>query len=240
MSGEPFSHERPCPTTGGYPPQSAASDLRGILAAGGGVPGQDLGARRAAETRALEAWADRIGWLDASYYLTPAREGGLEHRIWLDDAGGRVIKVTLPSRTGRTVRLVQPPPESRELHRLVRLADATPLEYLDRLALHNEAFGDDVRVLGVVRDSLGRSSIVISQAFLKGTRPRESDVLHFMQAAGFRQLAAEPAFFRASDRVAAFDAHTANFVRTSGETVPFDVITFHVDSEMARTLESFL
>lgn len=238
MNGESPSHERPCPTTGGHSPQSAASDLRRILEAGGGVSGHDLAARGAAEIRALVAWAERTGWLDAAYYLTPAREGGLEHRLWLDDASGRVIKATLPGRFGRMVRLVQPPPEKRELNRLIRFGHATPLEYLDRLALHNEVFGDDGRVLGVVCDALKQLSIVISQVFLQGTRPLDSEVRRFMQAAGFRQLGAEPAFFRARDRVAAFDAHTANFVRTGGETVPFDVITFHAEAAMTRVLES--
>ena len=238
MNGEPPRDGRPCPTTGGYPPQAAARDLRGILEASGGVPWRDLAERRAGETRALIAWAERIGWLDADYFLTPAQEGGLEHRLWLDESSGRVIKVTLPGRFGRTVRPVHPPSEKRELHRLVRIEDATPLEYLDRHALHNDAFGDDVRVLGLVRDPLDRVSIVISQRFLHGTRPTESDVRGFMQRAGFRQVGAEPAFFRARDRVAAFDAHTANFVHTAGETVPFDLITFHADAAMARLLAS--
>jgi hypothetical protein len=120
------------------------------------MPGHDLAARRACEVRAVIAWADRVGWLDADHYVTPAREGGLEHRLWLHAGSGRVIKVTFPGGFGRTVRLVHPASERLELYRLVRLTDATPLEDLDRHALHNEASGDDVRVLGAVRDSLGR------------------------------------------------------------------------------------
>ena len=164
----------------------------------------------------------------------------MEHRLWLDDASGRVIKLTLPGRTGRTVRLVSPPPNTDQLHQLVRLTSATPLEYLDRLALHNELFGDDVRVLGVLCDSRNLLSIVISQVFLCGTRPTDAHVRTFMHAAGFRQLGAEPAFYRPHDRVAAFDAHTANFVRTQDETVPFDVITLRADAPLARVLERFL
>ncbi len=209
------------------------------MEAGGGVSGHDLSVRGTAEIRALATWAERTGWLDSNYYLTQAREGGLEHRLWLDEASGRVIKVTLPGFCGRTVRLVDPATEKREIHRLVRFGPATPLEYLDRLALHNALFGRSVRVLGVVCDPARRLSIVISQVFLHGTLPREAEVRRFMHGAGFAALGAEPAYFRAYDRVAAFDAHTANFVRTRGETVPFDVITFHADAAMARVLASF-
>lgn len=82
-------------------------------------------------------------------------------------------------------------------------------------------------------------SFLISQRFLKGARPLDPDVRGFMRGAGFRQFGAESAYFRARDRVAAFDAHTANFVRTGGETVPFDLSTFHADGAMTRVLESF-
>jgi hypothetical protein len=240
MSDETPSHERPCPTIGGDPPQSAARDLRRILGTSGGIPRHDLAARRAAEIEALIAWAGERGWLDARYFLTPAREGGLEHRLWLDEASNRVIKITLPGRFGRTLRSVDARPDRQELHHLVRFESATPLEYLDRLALHNDAFGDDVRVLGPIHDGLDEISIVITQQFLRGSRPTDREVRDFMQRAGFRQLGAEPAFFRPADRVAAFDAHSANFVRTEGETVPFDLITFHADGAMSRLLESFL
>lgn len=50
---------------------------------------------------------ERTGWLDAGYYLMPARKDGLEHRFWFDEASGRVIKLTLlgPCRKGELARV---------------------------------------------------------------------------------------------------------------------------------------
>lgn len=165
----------------------------------------------------------------------------MEHRIWFDSGSGRVIKITHPGRFGRTVRLISPRPEAaRELYRLVRFADASPLEYLDRLALHDELFGRSVRVLGVVRDDGSKLSMVISQVFLHGMRPTDAEVRLFLTSDGFRQLGFEPAYYRSRDRMAVFDAHSANFVRTGGHIVPFDAITLRVAGEMEKSLNSFV
>ena len=76
----------------------------------------------------------------------------MEHRIRYGPAANRVIKITLPGQYGRCGRLNHSATPDLQPHEALRLGPGTLLEYLDRMALHNELFGDDVRVLGAVKD----------------------------------------------------------------------------------------
>ena len=123
-----------------------------------------------------------------------------------------------------------------------RLADglglrpATPLEYLDRLALHNELFGDDVEFLGLVRWKSGWS-MVISQIFLRGSKPSIPQIAAYLADHGFRKLEGENAYFRATDGIAVFDAHARNYVLIEGVPVPFDVLPQKVAPRMEALLK---
>jgi hypothetical protein len=64
-------------------PVAAATDFRRVLEAGG------YGAGVLAQQRALCRWGKD---LPAALYLDPAREGGLEHRVW--PLGQDILKVT--------------------------------------------------------------------------------------------------------------------------------------------------
>jgi len=112
----------------GIEPLTAAADLRRVLAAGGDGTGV------LAQQRALARWGKD---LPRDLYLTPSREGGLEHRVW--PSGPDILKVTFNGAYGRTVRRTQ----RGEL----ALCPATPLEYLSRWALHNSLFADFTRLL---------------------------------------------------------------------------------------------
>ncbi len=115
------------------------------------------------------------------------------------------------------------------------LMPATPLEYLDRLALHNELFGRSVEFLGLVQ-SRGGYSLVTSQIFLRGSKPTVDDIARLMAAYDFQKLRGENAYFRPNDRLAVFDAHARNYVLTDGVPVPFDVIPQHVSGRMEALL----
>ena len=115
------------------------------------------------------------------------------------------------------------------------LKPATPLEYLDRLALHNEQFGQSVEFIGLVRQR-GGLSLVISQIFLRGSKPSIPQIAEFMASKGFRKLGAANAYFRPEDHLAVFDAHARNLVLTENVPVPFDVIPQSVSGRMEATL----
>lgn len=109
------------------------------------------------------------------------------------------------------------------LNEAIALLPSTPLEYLDRLHLHNRLFGKSVEFLGLIRWK-GSLSFVTSQIFLRGKKPTVPEIRAMMLGYGFRKLGDENAYYRDDDHLAVFDAHTRNFVLTDGVPVPFDVI----------------
>jgi hypothetical protein len=228
-------HERQTgPASSGDSPHAAARDLRAILASsGGGGAGSTPGIT--AQIEALVGWAGQAGFLDPGYYLTPSRVGGLEHRIWYDPEANRVVKITLPGQYGRCARLNPRATPDQLPDQVLRLGPATPLEYLDRMALHNDLFGDDVHVLGVVQDG-DWFCLVISQPFLRGPRPSAERVESFLREQGFLRIGSELAYFRPADSLALFDSHPGNFVLTGNLPVPFDVIPQGVERHFARLL----
>ena len=160
----------------------------------------------------------------------------MEH--WIQHAPGseRLLKITYPGQFGlRMAFNVQANQTPRRVSEALCLRPATPLEYLDRLALHNELFGRSVEFLGLVRwkDSW---SMVISQIFLRGAKPTIAQIQSYMAANGFRKLGDENAYFRAQDSISVFDAHSRNFVLTEGVPVPFDVLPQRVDPRTAAML----
>lgn len=125
------------------------------------------------------------------------------------------------------------------LNEAIGLAPATPLQYLDRLEMHNRCFGRSVDFLGLVRLK-GGLSIVTSQIFLSGGKPSIAQIASFMGEHGFRKLADENAYCRPDDKLAVFDAHARNYALVEGVPVPFDVIPQPVDARMDAILGLFL
>ena len=147
-----------------------------------------------------------------------------------------MIKITYPGQFGLRMRFTLKPGEMpKRLADAIGLMPATPLEYLDRLTLHNELFGDDMSFLGLVRQEKGWS-LVSSQIFLRGEKPSIAQIAAFMAENGFRKLCDENAYFRQSDHLAVFDAHARNFVLVDGIPVPFDVIPQYVSGRFEALL----
>ena len=141
-----------------------------------------------------------------------------------DGDGQRVIKITLPGFYGRYARMKLSG---------IEMGPAKPLEYLDRLTLHNQLFEDDATVLGIVADKAG-PRIAIAQPLVVGERPTTVQVVTFMAGLGFAPRLNASAFWREEDRVAVFDAHAGNFLRgPSGQIFVIDVIPIGADPLMA-------
>jgi len=130
---------------------------------------------------------------------------------------------------------------------LPELTAAPPLEYLERLLLQNQLFGDDLKLEGVAEEP-GGVSIVTSQPVLVGIAPSPAEITAFMQQLWFQPLAGlqlgHPgalAFHRDLDEVAVFDAHVANFVKdTAGTVLPIDLILVRADGALQRALQPWL
>lgn len=160
-------------------------------------------------------WLARLSLADVAF--------GREHRTWPDHPNKRIYKYTYPNQFGRTAFY-----GSGGLGN----TDALPFEYLTRLALHNDIFGDDVVIECTLEDDLGRLVTVISQSFIEGDHPTQPQIDEYMTAEGFVKTRSGD-WYRASDDIAAFDAHCGNFIHTpDGNVVPIDLVPIkHPDAE---------
>ena len=171
--------------------------------------------------------------------------GGEEHLIWRDDSTDRVIKLTKPNAFGLTVDAEWFLAEERDEAELKpALRGAIPSEYLDRLLLHNEIFGDRIELLGIIDKRLALH-VVTSQPTIRGVAATPSQIFEFMNGLGFRELAnidigrlGALSFLREDDGIAAFDCHGANMLATGYNIVPIDVILVRAGNDLLAALAS--
>lgn len=108
-------------------------------------------------------------------------------------------------------------------NRPVRLRHAFVSEYLERLALQNEFFGDDIRLESVSPE--GR--IHSSQPYRDGTHPDTAEISKFLIEEGFEQLLApggDP-YFLHPDGILVADEKPQNWMKDDcGRIVPIDLI----------------
>ena len=192
-----------------------------------------------AETLSASAWAIALAYLGLELLLkprptalgavalpaafAPEREGGREHDLLLDAAGGRWLKFTKPFAAGFTVAWTGERFERRP---------GTPLQYLQRWRLANRLFGGGACLVGL--SCLGRTQrIVVSQAHVPGDPPTWDEIDRALaRTHGLRRLplALTPADdlerrAYARGRLAVFDVCPANGVRTAdGEVVLIDSV----------------
>jgi hypothetical protein len=103
----------------------------------------------------LRQWAEEQGKLKNK--LPKEHVRGSEHTVEWDPNRGRVLKATRPdTHLGFGIAYGAQTP------------GATPSEYLDRLAIHNRIFNDQIKLEYIVPVGLGEVSIVTSQPFIKG------------------------------------------------------------------------
>ena len=174
---------------------------------------------------------------------------GTEHMVELDTGTGLVGKTTIPPAFGlvpevRSHRIAMLATDSDRPHlrEAIEFLPATPLEYLARWRACNDFFGDDVRLVSIIRWSGGMISIGITQPQYHGVpaEPREIDA--FFTEAGWTRLA-DPSghivFFNYAFGVMAIDAERRNCYINDGGLQPFDVILCKPDERMERFLRIY-
>ena len=112
------------------------------------------------EWRALFRWAEREG-LALSQELKPERVGGREHDVTFLPEERRWRKFTKPDGCGLIVDFADGSP---------LLLPATPLQYLKRLRLQNDFWGDDIRLEGIQIQTPG-ARVISTQPDVKGEAP---------------------------------------------------------------------
>jgi hypothetical protein len=217
----PETETRKLPATDQDRPLSqAANDARRILHADGTLYGNeddpDFILRQIAS---LESGAGKAGFLHQG--LTPDLKGGVEHDVTFDDATGTVLKFTKPDKAAYAVNFDLGTP---------KMASATPLDYLERLEIQNEIFGDNLRFVGVATADDGRR-IVTRQDVVTGRPARWEEIVRMMTDLGFTKLrhnhgvGYEDSYAFVRDDAAVFDMRPANvFVTEDGVIVPVDCI----------------
>jgi hypothetical protein len=161
--------------------------------------------------------------------LQPTTEGGREHDITFDEHSGTVLKFTKSSCAAYRVGFDSGKPE---------LMTGLPLEYLERLLIHNEVFSDDIRFVGVAGER-NRRRIVTRQNRVQG-RPAEwqeidrlmIDELGFFLLRHNYGVGYEDSRAYLRDDVAVFDLRPPNvFVTASGVLAVIDSIPVRLTGE---------
>ena len=204
--------------------ESCANFTRGGVAA---VPDHDALERQRSERikseqKRLVQWAEENRKLKGR--IPKDDTGGGEHTVRLHSHRGRVVKSTLPNR-----------------HRGYGIAlgsysqGATPAEYLDRLALQNEIFNDDIRLERVVVRN-GNPIIVTSQPAIKGDLPTQDALDEMMLQKGFEHLAAG-AYYDSGRGLLVFDLFPKNARQAKdGVIYPFDPVVQRITPDFADFL----
>lgn len=119
---------------------------------------------------------------------------------------------------------------------------ALPTEYLRRLELQNELFGDHVQVIGLTR----ANRFVTVQPTLRGGEPSENEIRDVLQQAGWKRVPIElqnlpfqlmgSAWWHGEEGLVLLDARKPNFKKTEFGVLPIDLILGDLSSEMRESL----
>lgn len=198
---------------------------------GGGPPAPDHDADHAGRQRRVEAeqrrlieWARANGKIAPGGRLPPAFARGGEHQVYFQKHTRRYLKATLPERHfGYGIALGS----------LVH--GATPSEYLERLALQNSLFADDIRLERIIANR-GFPIIVTSQPAIKGMMPSQRALDELMRTKGYERLA-DGAYYDAPSGLLVFDLFPRNAIQTDdGLIYPIDPVIQRITAEFGEFL----
>jgi hypothetical protein len=203
--------------------QSAAQ-----AALGGASQSSSEGALAGSQGANVAQWARDLGALIPDCVvdeLPLVSNSTSEHEVHYRAADDRAVKRTWAGFYGQI-----PTPENGKLGR----RNATPAEYLLRMALQNEVFGDDLRFEGVtvsdkpsmiIGQPPGEASMVISQPWLKKQGAATNEVIRdLLEAEGFLPVPNSYfGWYRPTDNVVIVDAKPDNFIATAEGVFPIDL-----------------
>ena len=180
------------------------------------------------EIRNLEEWARHQGTLipdSALDRLDTVSNSTSEHEVFYRPDDARAVKRTWAGVYGQI-----PCAADGKLDR----RNASPSEYLRRMALHISVFGSDLALEGVTISSkpsmiigqpAGQPSIVISQRWYEREGLATNEAIHEMLVEeGFRPVPSSYfGWYRPADGSVIVDAKPDNFIKTSAGLIPIDL-----------------
>lgn len=187
----------------------------------------------------LEKWANREGALIPESNISTLElvsNSTSEHEVFYRAADSRAVKRTWAGVYGQI-----PIAGNGNLDR----RNATPSEYLRRMALQMAVFDSDLRLEGVTISSkqslilfqpAGEPSIVISQLwYVRAGLATNEAIYDFLVEEGFRAVPSSHfGWFRPSDGVVIVDAKPDNFILTSAGLIPIDLQMAQFDQEQLK------
>lgn len=185
---------------------------------------------RADQIRRLEDWLQSQGLCVPKQAFAQGFVGaGAEHETFIDTVGGCAIKLTHDGRFGHCLRS--------------ETATATPLDYLKRLAWHNELFGDDLRLHGFLLNTAGLR-LVTSQPWIVSHPlklvPTQEEIDEFLALFGFDRAKSYPdgyIYFNPEARLVIGDAQPTNLLLDiDGNIRPIDLVIAEPDEPFLRCL----
>ena len=208
--------------------QRSAFEAAAQAVAGGDGPRPSDPASFGSEIRNLEEWARRQGALipdTALDRLDTVSNSTSEHEVFYRPEDARAVKRTWAGVYGQI-----PCATDGKLDR----RNASPSEYLERMALHISVFGSDLVLEGVTVSSkpsmiigqpAGQPSIVISQRWYEREGLATNEAIHEMLVEeGFRPVPSSYfGWFRPSDGTVIVDAKPDNFIKTPAGLIPIDL-----------------
>jgi hypothetical protein len=207
-------------------PKAAADVLRraeeasrGPSSGGSGLLSSNklLAANRARALREFDYkdLADRLGKLQEDDGIpegTVKIGQGVEHQVFHKDGDTRVTKLTKPNEYGISI---------------LGHEAATPRSYLERMAMQNEAFGDDIKWEGVSGDNRTITSQPVyrpaKDAEGKDVPPSPEDIKSRMEGDGFVSTG-HGEWYNPKNKIIAGDAFPRNFIKLENGIVhPIDL-----------------
>ena len=170
--------------------------------------------------------------LNSAELLRPfAREAdasGGEHQVWFNPLRDNVSKETHGYKYGYV------PLENGSIR------NATPGEYLDRLALHDEHFGDSSMFSGIVQRPGGEIRIRTEQPWVeKAEAPSTEAIDRYMIDKGFSPHPTVQGMWQHPDGTIALDAERRNFaIDKNGNVQPLDLMVRRFPEKAAFMPES--
>ncbi|CAB4155586.1 hypothetical protein UFOVP672_20 [uncultured Caudovirales phage] len=160
--------------------------------------------RQLARASELARWAEGEGRSYHEKTALGAAErilgGGGEHVVFLDETGNRVLKRTKAGLFGAQGNDVG--------------------EYLQRWALHNEVFGDDVRIEGVTKlEGDDEIRVIVSQPFFEGRDATAEELSEYLASKGFVRWENWGAWVHPVRGVAVWDTQTPGNALMTAEGV---------------------
>ena len=153
---------------------------------------------------------------------TPDDEGN-EHQVWFRPELDTYLKLTWPDFFGLLV-----------LHRPDEEEQASPIDYLERWHLHNELFGDHVRLISVLEVGQ-KMRMVIEQQAIRGTPATLEQIAEFFTRHGWKRFIVngEMAFFDPENNAVISDTHRGNIIlMDDGLLAPIDLRVQRISGTM--------